>query len=218
MTVQPANVPMAGAGTTGDPAAAAARPFRVVALAASMGGVDALSVLLAALPADFPVPVLVLQHLSAAQPSRLAEILDGHCSLHVQPAVDGATILPGNVYVATPGQHLSVSSLGQLELGLSDAARVNFVCPSADVLFQSVAAGYGDAAIVVVLTGRGRDGAAGAEAVEEAGGCVMAQNRGTSQEFGMPAAAIFASGTTEVWALKDIAAALVARVAGGIHT
>lgn len=210
MTVTLDHVPAAKVGL------AAARPFRVVALAASMGGVDALAKLLAALPADFPVPVLVLQHLSGAQPSRLAELFNRHCELNVQPAVDGATILPGNVYVAMPGQHLTVSEFGRLKLGASDAARVNFVCPSADVLFQSVAEGYGDAAIVVVLTGRGQDGAAGAGAVEGAGGCVMAQNRATSQEFSMPAAAIFASRTTEVWALKDIAAALVARVAGGI--
>ena len=215
MTVVPITLPAAAAeaGETIDPVVL--RPFRVVALTASMGGLDALGQVLAALPLDFPVPVLVLQHLSGEQPSRLAEVLGRHCPLNVQPAVDGQVILPRNVYVATPGQHLSVSGAG--ELSLSDAARVNFVRPSADVLFRSVAAGYGDAAIVVVLTGRGRDGAAGAGAVEDAGGCVMAQNRATSEAFAMPAAAIFASGTEEVWALKDMAAALVARVAGGIQ-
>ena len=214
MIVVPVIVPIEPAEATVDPTAP--RPFRVVVLTASMGGVAALGAVLDALPADFPVPVLVLQHLSAEHPSRLAEILGRRCRLKVQPALDGEMIVDGNVYVATPGQHLTVSGLGRL--ALSCEARVNFVRPSADMLFHSVAKGYGDAAIVVVLTGRGHDGAAGAGAVEHAGGCVMAQNRATSEVFEMPAAAIFASGTSEVWALEDIAPALVARVAGGIHS
>ena len=119
----------------------------IVGVAASLGGLSALSRVLAGLPADFPLPVLVVQHLSPRAPGLLPGLLAGRTALRVEPAKEGDRPAPGTVFVAPPGRHLLVRADGAF--GLSDAGRENFCRPSADVLFHSVAAVHGARAAAI---------------------------------------------------------------------
>lgn len=180
--------------------------FDIVAVTASAGGVQALSGLLAALPADFPVPVLVVQHLDPRHETVLADILDRRAALRVKLAEDGEQAEAGTVYVAPPDHHLVAGSGARLSL--SDSERVNWVRPSADVLFESVAVSFGPRAIVCVLTGTGRDGAAGVSAVHESGGTVVVEDPETAGFAGMPAAAVGTGFADLVLPLPEIPAAV----------
>lgn len=184
------------------------RAFDIVAMTASLGGLNALSRVLGALPPDFPAPILVVQHLSAGYPSHLAEILSHRCMLPVTWTYPGQRLQGDVVYVAPPDQHLQVGVGGTLQL--SRQPRVQFVRPSADVLFESVAATYCERAIAVVLTGLCKDGAHGANAIKLAGGRVLTQDRATSKAFGMPQATISTGCVDFVLPLPMIAPALVA--------
>lgn len=176
--------------------------FDVVAVAASAGGVQALSTLVHALPAGFPVPVLVVQHLDPAHETLLADILDRRSPLRAKLAEDGERAEPGTVYLAPPDRHLLVAEDGTLSL--SDSPRTHFVRPSADVLFASVARAYGPRAIACVLTGTGRDGAKGAQDVRSRGGTVIVEDPGTAEFPGMPTAAVEAGDVDRVLPLPDI--------------
>lgn len=178
----------------------------VVALVASAGGLVALSEVLAALPAGFSAAVLVLQHVESGRESRLPEILARRTPLRVQAAADRAVLQAGTVYVAPSGRHLSIT--GTRTLALTDTPPVHYSRPSADVLLDSLA-DAGAPVIAVVLTGKGRDGAAGSLHVGRGGGTVLAQDRATSLHFGMPGAAVQAGGVSEVLPLREIAPRLV---------
>jgi two-component system, chemotaxis family, protein-glutamate methylesterase/glutaminase len=183
------------------------RPRRAVALAASAGGLNALTHILSALPADFAAPLLVVQHLDPHHRSWLAEILGRHAALAVCQAQGGELPAAGTVYLAPPDQHLLVRRDGSLEL--SGEARVQYVRPSADLLFASLAEAWGGGAIAVVLTGTGKDGAAGVRAIKNRGGTVIVQDEASSEFFGMPGAALRTGLVDRVLALDDIAPALV---------
>jgi two-component system chemotaxis response regulator CheB len=180
--------------------------FYVVALAASTGGLKAISTILSALPADFPAAILVVQHLSPTYPSQLAEILSKWTALQVKPATAGDGLRPGTVYVAVPAQHLLIQPNGMLLL--SDAPKMNFVRPAADKLFMSMAATYRSRAIAVVLTGSGTDGSLGVLSVKKYGGMTIAQDQSTSEIFNMPRAAIATGKIDLVLPLEAIAATL----------
>jgi two-component system chemotaxis response regulator CheB len=126
-------------------------------MVASLGGLEALSEVLAALPASFPAAVLVLQHMESGRVSRLPQILAMRSVLRVRAAADGDALCAGTVYVAPSGRHLSIRGH---TLALTDTDPVHFSRPSADVLLNSLA-GAGAPVVAVVLTGRGEDGAAG---------------------------------------------------------
>lgn len=183
------------------------RPKHVVALAASAGGLAALTEVLASLPVDFAAPVLVLQHLSPHFRSWLPEILGRRVALPVVQVRGGERIKAGRVYVAPPDHHLMVEPSGLL--GLSEAARVQFVRPSADLLFTSLAECWGKGAIAVVLTGTGRDGADGVRAIREHGGTVIAQDEASADFFGMPNAAVRTGMVDRVLPLDRIALVLI---------
>ncbi|HEV7518781.1 MAG TPA: chemotaxis protein CheB [Thermoanaerobaculia bacterium] len=182
--------------------------FWVVALAASAGGLAALSHVLSGLPAEFPCPVLVVQHLDPHHRSWMAEILARRVRLEVRQAQGGEIIRPSIIYIAPPDHHLLVTRQGVLSL--SDAALVRYVRPSADLLFSSLAASFGAQVIAVVLSGTGRDGADGVRDVKHEGGTVIAQDEATSDFFGMPGEAIKTGAVDRVLPLAEIAAALVA--------
>jgi two-component system chemotaxis response regulator CheB len=186
--------------------------FDVVAVAASAGGVQALSAFVRALAADFPVPVLVVQHLDPAHDTTLADILDRRSELRVKLAEAGERAERGTVYLAPPGHHLVIDEHG--DLSLSDSPRTNFVRPSADVLFASVARAYGARAIVCVLTGTGRDGAEGVREVLANGGTAIVEDPGTAQFDGMPRAAVDAGAADRVLPLPDISVAIADLLAG----
>ncbi|HSK75150.1 MAG TPA: chemotaxis protein CheB [Thermoanaerobaculia bacterium] len=193
--------------------AASQTPARVVAIAASAGGLSALTHVLTALPAGFGAPIIVLQHLRADQKSFMAEILGRRVALPVASARHGERLTVGKVYVAPPGRHLLVLADGVL--ALSDTERVRFVRPAADVLFHSLAESLGPRAVAVVLTGTGKDGADGVREIHRRGGTVIVQDEASSQFFGMPGASIKTGMVDRVLPLDEIAPALVALTRGG---
>jgi two-component system chemotaxis response regulator CheB len=163
-------------------------PYRVLAVAASAGGIGALSTLLGGLPADLPVPVLIVQHLAPHYATSVDQVLGRRSRLPVQLAKDGRRIGPGTVYVAPPDHHLLAAP--DETLRLTDTERINYVRPSADPLFASVAEVYGSAVIACVLTGAGRDGSAGVAEVKAHGGTVLVEDPETAWCRSMPEAAL----------------------------
>ena len=188
--------------------------FEVVALAASAGGLRALSQVLGGLPTGFPAALVVVQHLDPHHPSHLAEILNHRTPLHVKEAEEGDRLSHGVVQIAPPDRHLLVRPDGTLELSRAEA--VHFSRPSADLLFESLAVSFGPRAVAVVLSGSGSDGDRGVRAVKARGGFVIAQNAASSEFFGMPGSAIRSGVVDRVLPLDDIAPALVSLLAGAI--
>jgi two-component system, chemotaxis family, protein-glutamate methylesterase/glutaminase len=186
-------------------------PFPVVALIASAGGLDALSRVLAPLPAEFPAAVLVALHQDPVAPSRLANILALRTSLDVQVAVGDDAMRPGLVLVIPPGRHLLVTS--QAKIGLIDTGDLPPARPSADLLLATLAVTCGPRALAVILTGMGHDGQAGVRAVAHCGGTVIAQDEASSKFWAMPSAAIDTHLVSQVLDLNDIAAAIAVHVA-----
>ncbi len=165
------------------------RLFRrpIVAVAASTSGPQALRKLLSSLPPDFPAPIMVAQHLTDGFAKGLAEWLDSLVPLHVEVAQTGTLPMPGTVYLAPDGCHLTIVKhrIVTLRSRPGDVER-----PSADILFRSVAEAYGPYAIAVVLTGMGKDGAEGAVAIKKAGGRVIVQDLEDAAVAGMPKAVV----------------------------
>ena len=184
--------------------------FTIVAVAASVGGLKAISAVLSALPADFPAAVVVVQHLSPNQPSPMAEILRRRISLPVTQAVEGETLRPGHVYLASPDKHLLVNP--DHTLSLTHTEKVHFVRPSGDVLFESVAACFGPRAIALILTGGASDGTTGIQAIKKAGGITVAQDEASSESFSMPRSAIKSGAVDYILALDAIAPMLLTLV------
>jgi two-component system chemotaxis response regulator CheB len=187
---------------------------RVIAIAASSGGLAALSEVLRTLPATLPAAILVLQHLAPDQRSHLTEILADRTALPVRQAAQGMRLEHGVVYVAPPGAHLLVGGDGRLVL--SQLPPLHWCRPSADRLFASVGARYGPGAIAVVLTGYGVDGAEGAQVLRRLGGIVLVQDDATSTCPEMPRAARRAGDVDRVLPLGDIAAELEILVGCGV--
>lgn len=186
--------------------------FDIVALAASAGGLKALTDVLAALPADFPAALVVVQHLDPRHRSLMAEILGKHTMLPVTEAREADKLEPGRAYIAPPNRHLLVNP--DKTLSLTQTELVHFVRPSADLLFESTAAAYRERAIAVVLSGSGRDGAMGVKAIKKMGGTVIVQDEATAQFRGMPEAAHRTGMADFVLPLPDIAPALRTLVMG----
>ncbi len=185
----------------------------LVVVATSAGGLRALQQLLAALPPDLPVPIVVIQHLDPHSRSLLAPLLDQHTPLAVKEAQDGEALRPGLVYVAPPNHHLLVTS--HRTLSLSCRKPVGFLRPRADLLLESAAACYGPGAIAVILTGMGSDGAEGVRAIKREGGKVVAQSEESAAFPGMPRAAIGTGVVDLVLPLPEIGPAVVGLVTRG---
>jgi two-component system, chemotaxis family, protein-glutamate methylesterase/glutaminase len=194
----------------GDPAASVG--FDIVALAASAGGLAALSQVLSGLPAEFTPAVVVVQHLDPRHRSLMADILNRRTPLPTKEAQEGERVRGGTVFIAPPNRHLLVNR--DATLSLSQSELVHFVRPSADLLFESVAASYGERVIAVVLSGSGSDGAMGLQAVKKMGGTVIVQDERTAEFFGMPQAAIKTGTVDFVLPLEEIAPALLHLVSG----
>lgn len=187
--------------------------FEVVALASSAGGLSALSQVLTPLPVDFPAVILIVQHLDPRHRSLMADILSRRTALRVKQAEEGDVLRPATVFIAPPNRHLLVNPDGTLSLSQSEL--VHFLRPSADLLFESVAASYKDRAIAVVLTGTGSDGTMGVQAIKKMGGTVIVQDEKTSEFFGMPGAAIQTGTADFILPLDEIPSALVTLVVKG---
>jgi two-component system chemotaxis response regulator CheB len=177
--------------------------FDIVAVATSAGGLHALTDILTTLPADFPVPMVVVQHLDPRHRSLMAEILGRVTALTIKQAEEGDRLAPRTVYIAPPDRHLLVNP--DRTLSLSQSELVHFVRPSADLLFESVAASHRERAIAVILTGTGRDGTMGVQAIKKMGGTVIVQDLESAEFSGMPAAAIHTGLVDMIVPLKDMA-------------
>lgn len=161
-------------------------PIDRVVIGVSTGGPNALADVIPALPADLPVPVLIVQHMPPVFTRLLAERLDQKSGLHVKEATDGEPISPGTVYIAPGDFHTSLVRVqGTLRIRLNKEPPENSCRPAVDVLFRSAAA-MGPGTLAVVLTGMGQDGLRGCEAILDSSGRVIAQDEATSVVWGMP--------------------------------
>jgi two-component system chemotaxis response regulator CheB len=176
---------------------------KAVVICASAGALEALSVVLPALPADYPLPVLVVVHVPPDKKSVLAELFRAKCKIQVREPEDKDPIRGGTIYFAPPDYHLLVET--DESLSLSDDEPVLFSRPSIDVLFESAADAYGAHLVAVVLTGANEDGAKGLRAVADAGGIAVVQNPTGAYATAMPLAAIAKCPGARVMALGDIA-------------
>ena len=186
----------------------------VVVVGSSTGGPDALATLVPALPVDFPVPVLVTQHMPPVFTRQFAARLDSKAALRVAEATDGQPVEPGTVLIAPGNWHMRARRTSSgVRIALDQGAQENFCRPAVDALFRSAAEAYGAHVLGVVLTGMGSDGALGALEIARCGGGVLAQDEETSVVWGMPGAAAATGTVSHLLPLHDIAAALVDRVA-----
>ena len=179
----------------------------VVAIATSTGGPAALHQLFSQLPGDFPVPILVVQHITRGFTPGLGIWLNTSCSLQVGIAQQGESLRPHTVYLAPDDRHLGVSNRNTI--ALSDDPPLGGFRPSGSFLFESVARVFGSSAIALILTGMGEDGVNGLRAVRRAGGRIIAQDEKSSVIFGMPGAAVAARLTDMVLPIEGIARRLL---------
>jgi two-component system, chemotaxis family, protein-glutamate methylesterase/glutaminase len=188
----------------------------LLAVGCSTGGPDALTKVLQGLPADFPVPIVVTQHMPPVFTKMFAERLDRSTALKVVEAGEGMDLTPGWAYIAPGDHHLVLNRRGTATLTqLSGAPQENSCRPAVDVMFRSVAALYGASAYAVVLTGMGHDGRGGAKVLRDAGAEILAQDEASSVVWGMPGAVVGAGLADEVLPLDRIAAFLINRVKSG---
>jgi two-component system chemotaxis response regulator CheB len=188
--------------------------FRVIAIAASAGGIEALRTVLAVLPATMPAAVLVLQHRSPSpRENHLMAVLARATRLPVVSARSGQLIEGGRVYLARSDLHLTVSP--EKRFSYVDGTRIRFLLSSANPLFASAAAAFGSRLIAVVLTGGGSDGTDGVQSVKAHGGLVIVQDPATAQHASMPTAAVRSGAVDYVLPLEDIGPALIALVREG---
>jgi two-component system, chemotaxis family, protein-glutamate methylesterase/glutaminase len=189
----------------------------VVVVGVSTGGPAALDVLLPMLPANFALPVLIVQHMPELFTRLFAERLNGRCNLSVREAAESDPVRPGTIYIARGNWHLEVLAASAPNapptLHLTQGSLENHCRPAVDVLFRSVARLYGTGVLAVVLTGMGSDGANGCRLIREQGGSVLAQDEASSTVWGMPGAVVNAGLAHKVLPLDAIAPEIL-RIAG----
>ena len=190
-----------------------APPYGIVAVASSAGGITALGRVLGGFPSEMPVPVVVVQHLDPRHQTIIAEVIQRRTGLNTRLATDGEHLAPGAILIAPPNRHLLVNA--DRTLSLTSSELVHFVRPSADLLFESVAASYGSAALACILTGSGSDGAMGASAIKARGGSVIVEDPQSAEFKGMPEAAVSAGVADFVLPLEEIAP-VICRLVGAV--
>jgi two-component system chemotaxis response regulator CheB len=193
------------------------RPLiEIVCLAASTGGPEALELVMTALPANFSVPIAVVQHMPPFFTKQLAKRLSEKCAIRVREAQSGESLEPGTALIAPGDFHLQVRRRdSRCYAILSTSAPENSCRPAADVLFRSAAEEFGNQALVVVMTGMGQDGLKGCEAVKKAGGRIVVQDEASSVIWGMAGSVSRAGLASKVVPLKNIAADIMLRVGEG---
>ena len=185
-------------------------PPQVVAIGVSTGGPDALARLLPSLPANFPLPVLIAQHMPPIFTELLAARLTAKSALPVRECVSGETLTPGCAVIAPGDYHMVVSKGdGTVLLRTHQGAKENFCRPSVDLLFHSIASVFGARALAVVLTGMGQDGLRGCEALRAAGSRVFVQDEASSVVWGMPGFVARAGLADKILPLDQIASEIV---------
>jgi two-component system chemotaxis response regulator CheB len=178
---------------------------RVLVIGVSTGGPAALGAILPSLPKDFPLPILLVQHMPPLFTRLLAERLDATCKLKVKEAAEGEAIAAGTILIAPGDYHMKVaSSATGMKVCLDQSPRQNSCRPAVDALFASVAEIYGGAVVAVILTGMGHDGLLGVEALRTRGASVLAQDEASSVVWGMPGAVVNAGLADRVLPLDAI--------------
>jgi len=169
--------------------------------------------LLPDLPADFPVPIVIVQHMPAEFTRLLAERLDAKCRIRVQEGRSRQVLTPGTAWVAPGDFHMTVERDGlDVVMNIDKRSRENSCRPSVDVLFRSIAHTFGSHALAVVMTGMGRDGVAGCQEIHAAGGHTIVQDEPSSVVWGMPGLVVKAGLADQVVGLQRLAQAITARV------
>ena len=181
--------------------------YEIVAMGTSAGGLKALSTILSGLYPALPVSILIVQHFNPKYKSVMVDILQQRCKMKTfKVAEHDETIQPSVVYIAPPGKHMLVRDR---KIVLTCIETIHFCRPSIDILFESVAAEFGDRAIAIILTGMGNDGSRGIKAIKERGGVVIAQDKKTSEYFEMPGSAIETGAVDFILPLQEIAPAII---------
>ncbi len=201
-----------GSGSTpGTIALRAGKPVRdLVAIGVSTGGPPAVQKVLAALPADFPVPILIAQHMPASFTGPFAKRLDNICQLTVKEAEDGDRLRPGHVYISPGGKHIRLEArYGASALTVTPDPKEALYKPSANVLMESVGSVLGRRALGVILTGMGNDGMEGVKVLKQKGGKALAQSEATCVVYGMPKAIVDAGLADEIVDIDNMAEAIV---------
>jgi two-component system chemotaxis response regulator CheB len=187
--------------------------IKIIAIGVSTGGPDALARLLPSFPANFPLPVVIAQHMPAVFTSLLAKRLATKCAMPVKECQPGDVLVPSCVWIAPGDYHMIVQKEEHhVRLATNQAPRENFCRPSVDVLFRSVAAAYGPNALGVILTGMGQDGLVGCEALCAAGSSVIVQDEASSVVWGMPGFVARAGLAEKVLPLDQICGEIMRRV------
>ncbi len=176
--------------------------YKALAIGVSTGGVSALKRVLGSLPADFPIPILIVTHMMPASDDGLAVLLNTLCAIRVKEADDHDVLAPGTVYIAPANYHLLVERDGTLALSID--APVNFARPSIDVLFESASDVFGPGLIAVILTGAGDDGSKGLVKVQDCGGLVVVQDPADAEMDSMPRCAMHLLDADHVVPLVDL--------------
>ncbi len=191
-------------------------PVNVVAIGVSTGGPNALAEVIPQLPADLPVPILIVQHMPPLFTRFLAERLAAKAQIPVAEAAPGKMLQPNQAWVAPGGYHMIVERVGLMTRIMTNQNPPENSCrPAVDVLFRSVAQVYGPGALAVVMTGMGQDGLLGCARIQEAGGQILAQNEETSVVWGMPGFVVNAGLADAVLPLGKLAGEIVRRVREG---
>ena len=185
----------------------------IVAIGVSTGGPNALAALLSEFPAEFPVPIAIVQHMPPMFTKLLAERLTSKCEIRVDEAFAGALLEPGRAWIAPGNFHAIVERDGKVvQIGINQEPPENSCRPSVDVLFRSIAQVYGAKALAVVLTGMGQDGLRGCECIREVGGQILVQDRASSVVWGMPSFVANAGLADRVVSLDQMAGEIISRV------
>lgn len=182
--------------------------YEIVGIAVSTGGPPALSQVLGNLPENFPVPIVVVQHISEGFTQSLAEWLDDQCKINVVVAKEGEELRPGFVYLGPAGNHITIDEDGIIRFTKEDIPKI-YNKPSADIMLKSIAEVYGSKSIGIIMTGMGKDGAVGIRAIKKTGGFTIAQDEESSSIFGMNKTAIDEGSIVEVVPLSQIAEVLI---------
>jgi two-component system, chemotaxis family, protein-glutamate methylesterase/glutaminase len=185
----------------------------IVAIGTSTGGPNALAELVPQFPTDFPVPIVIVQHMPPLFTRLLADRLNSRSRLAVQEGQEGKKVVSGQVWIAPGDRHMTVARKGgDVVLALKRDPPENSCRPAVDVLFRSVANAYGANALAVVLTGMGADGTLGARVIRDAGGEVIVQDEASSVVWGMPGSVVAASLADRICPLANIVPEVVRRV------
>lgn len=184
--------------------------MEIIAIGVSTGGPNALATLLSAFPANFSVPVVIVQHMPPVFTKRLAERLTSQCQIRVDEGKMGDILQPGRAWIAPGDYHLIVERHGtEVRLRTHQAPPENSCRPAVDVLFRSVAKTYQAGVLAVVLTGMGQDGLHGCKCIREVGGQVLVQDQASSVVWGMPGIVADAGLATKILPLNQMSSEII---------